>query len=296
MPSTKGILRGESVNTVALNKVAVIGVGNMGAALVKGWLREGATDRVISVWDTFEPAVKKLLAALPGSAECSEPAGTSLSAAVSLEESVAAAHTVLVVVKPKDAREVLASIGRLARPEQTVVSAMAGLTLEWLREALGPGPTLMRIMPNLAVEVGAGAVAVAVEPGVDQAALQEALSLFRVLGLVEVLPEELFDVVTAVSGSSPAFLALAIEGLEDGAVAAGMSRADARRLVRQTALDTARRLTDLDDSPEALIEQMVDTGEVAKSTISSLEDRGLRSAFGGAVAAAMERSRQMRKI
>jgi pyrroline-5-carboxylate reductase len=274
--------------------IGVVGVGNMGAALVKGWLRGGVSRLV--VWDKFEPAVERLLAAGQASAGRSEPAGPALSAVSSLEELVAAADIILVVVKPKDAKEVLASLGSLARPEQTVVSAMAGLRLDWLRDTLGPGPALLRVMPNLAVALGAGAVAMAAEPETTPAAVDEALALFRLLGLVEVLPEELFDVVTAVSGSSPAFLALVVEGLEDGAVLAGMSRVDARRVVRQTALETARQLAERSDSPAELERHLVSTGQVAPETLEFLEERKLRLAFRDAVAAAMERSRQMRKV
>ncbi len=261
--------------------IGVVGAGNMGSALVRGWLRAGAAGLV--VWDTYEPAVERLVAA------------QGVSSASSLETLVGAADTIVVVVKPKDAEALLGTLRGVVRAEQTVVSAMAGLTLDWLREALGPGPALFRVMPNLAVELGAGAVAVAVEPGVSASVLDEVVALFRLLGLVEVLPEELFDVVTAVSGSSPAFLALAIEGLEDGAVAVGMSRADARRVVRQSALATARQLTEHGDSPAALRQHLVSTGQVDASTFASLEKRKLHLAFRNAVAAAMERSRQMRR-
>jgi pyrroline-5-carboxylate reductase len=274
--------------------IGVIGAGNMGSALVKGWLRAGASGLV--VWDSFEPAVEKLIAAGVASTERPTSSGRAVSAVSSLEHLAAAAAVIIVVVKPKDAKEVLGSLGRVVRPEQIVVSAMAGLTLEWLREALGPGPALFRVMPNLAVELGAGAVAVAVEPGVAPAAQEEMLALFGLLGLAELLPEELFDVVTAVSGSSPAFLALAVEGLEDGAVAAGMSRGDARRVVRQAALDTARQLAENADSPGELRQHLVSTGQVAPETFKLLGERKVHLAFKSAVAAAMERSRQMRKV
>ncbi len=277
-----------------MKTIGVIGVGNMGAALVKGWLR-GGTSRLV-IWDKFELAVERLLEDGQASAKSPEPAGPSLSAVSSLEELVAAADVILVVVKPKDAKEVLTSLGSVARPEQTVVSAMAGLTLAWLRDALGPGPALLRVMPNLAVALGAGAVAVAVEPAVAPAEVEEVLALFRQLGLVEVISEELFDVVTAVSGSSPAFLALAVEGLEDGAVMAGMSRVDARRVVRQAALETAGRLAERADSGAELKRQLVRAGEVTPETLEFLEERKLRLAFREAVAAAMDRSRQMRKV
>ena len=265
----------------------------MGSALVKGWLRAG-TARLV-VWDKFQPAVEQLLEAGQAYAQHSHSAGPSLSSASSVEELAAAADIILVVVKPKDATELLSSLSRVVRAEQTVVSAMAGLTLEWLRDALGSGPALFRVMPNLAVELGAGAAAVAVEPQVASDVLERVLALFRLLGLVEVIPEELFDVVTAVSGSSPAFLALAVEGLEDGAVAAGLGRADARRVVRQAALDTARELAEHSDSPAELRQHLVSTGQLAPGTLELLEERKLRLAFRDAVAAAMQRSRQMGK-
>ncbi len=216
--------------------VGVVGVGNMGSALVKGWLRSG--DIELLVWDTYRPAVEKLCAVAPV-----------IEAAPSLERVAGRADTLVIVVKPKDAGQVLAGLKGALRSDQTVVSAMAGLTLEWLRETLGPGPTLIRVMPNLAVELGAGAVALSVEQEADEAAVKRCLALFGRLGLAEVIPEEQFDVFTAVSGSSPAFFALTVEGLEDGAVAAGLGRADARRVVRQTALDMAQRLVEHGDSP-----------------------------------------------
>ena len=253
--------------------VGVIGTGNMGSALVKGWLRGDAAPELI-VWDAVETAMDRVLS------------DHRVKAAASLEELAGGADVILVVVKPKDAAELLGRLAGLVRKEQVVVSAMAGLPLERLRSAIGREPELLRIMPNLGVEVGAGVVAVAVEPGVSPAMLETVLALFRQLGLVEILPEEWFDAVTAVSGSSPAFLAVAIEGLEDGAVAAGLSRAAARRVVRQAALATATA---------APAEEVAVAGEPCGAALRLLEERGLRQAFRRAVEAAVERSRQMQK-
>ena len=199
----------------------------MGSALVKGWLRSPEGQIRFVVWDKVEAATARLLET--GRVERAE----------SLEDLAGRVDAVLVVVKPKDANEVLAVLAGLLSAEQTVISSMAGVTLEWMRGILGPGPTLFRIMPNLGVELGVGAVALAHEPGASGAEVQSVRALLQPLGLVEVLPENQFDAVTGVSGSGPAFLALAIESLEDGAVAVGLSRALARRLVRQTALATA---------------------------------------------------------
>jgi pyrroline-5-carboxylate reductase len=253
--------------------VGIIGTGNMGSALVKGWLRADDWPGLI-VWDRVEEAMHSVLA------------DERVKAAASLDEVVAKAEVIVLVVKPKDAQEVLGHLAKLMQSGHTLVSAMAGLPLERLRGAVGPGPQVVRIMPNLGVEVGAGAVVVAVEPGSPTATLESMLTLFRPLGLVEVLPEETFDAVTAVSSSSPAFLAVAIEALEDGAVAAGLSRAAARTVVRQAALAVA---TDASDGPVAGT-----AGPVAVAA-RLLEERGVRSAFRRAVGAAVERSRQIQR-
>ncbi len=272
--------------------VGVIGVGNMGSALVKGWLRAGRAG--LLVWDTFRPSVDRLVE--DAQASMADGAkGPSVAATESLEQLVGAADIIVVLVKPKDAKDLLGTLRGITRPDQALVSAMAGLTLEWLRDELGPGPALLRAMPNLAVEKGAGAVAVAAEDGVDAALLERVLALFGQTGIAEALPEELFDVFTAVSGSSPAFLALALEGLEDGAVAAGLSRADARRVVRRAALETAVS-SDADFELRSSNGQGATAGgQLSAGAAALLESRGLRSAFSDAVAAAMERSRQMRK-
>jgi pyrroline-5-carboxylate reductase len=262
--------------------VGVIGTGNMGSALVKGWVRCSGTGIDLIVWDKVEASARRLLDS------------GAVKLAVSLDDLVARADVVLVVVKPKDAREVLSAIAGLLRGGQTVVSAMAGLTLEWMRGVLGPGPSLFRIMPNLGVELGVGAVAIAHEPAASGAEVRAIMELLEPLGLVEVVAEDRFDAVTGVSGSGPAFLALAMESLEDGAVAAGLSRALARKLVRQTALATAGLLPFFSDSPAELRAHLASTGDLDRLDMEALEQRGVRSAFQQAVEAAVERSRQMR--
>jgi pyrroline-5-carboxylate reductase len=262
--------------------IGVIGTGNMGSALVKGWLRSEPAGPDLVVWDKVQASIQRL------------PVSERISTAVSLDDIAAKADVVLVVVKPKDADEVLAAIAGRVGEDQAVVSAMAGVTLERMRGVLGPGPALFRMMPNLGVELGVGAVALASEPAASEADVQTVLKLLEPLGYVEAVPEDLLDAVTAVSGSGPAFLALAIESLEDGAVAAGLSRPGARTLARHTALETARLLPLYSDSPLELREHLLASGNMAQAGVDVLEDRDVRAAFQRAVEAAMERSRQLR--
>ena len=110
--------------------------------------------------------------------------------------------------------------------------------------------------------------------------------------MTESVPEDMLDAVTAVSGSGPAFLALVVESLEDGAVAAGLPRVTARRLVRQTALATARLLPLHSDSPCELLEHLA-TAPMDRAGMDVLEERGVRLAFQQAIEAAVQRSRRL---
>ncbi|MBN1322361.1 MAG: NAD(P)-binding domain-containing protein [Thermoleophilia bacterium] len=262
--------------------LGVIGAGNMGGALVEGWVRSPLPGLKLIVWDKVEAAGRRLLTS------------DMVSLAGSLEALVSGSDVVFVVVKPKDAGEVLGLLAGRLRSDQVVVSAMAGPTLEWMRGVIGPGPALIRIMPNLGVSLRVGALAMAADPFTDAATAQTVTRLLEPLGMVEPVPEDALDAVTAVSGSGPAFLALVLESLEDGAVAAGLPRATARALVRQAALDTARLLPLHADSPAGLRAHLDATGDLDRSAVAVLDDNEVRLAFQRAVEAAMERSRSLR--
>lgn len=262
--------------------LGVIGAGNMGGALVEGWVRSPLPGLRLVVWDKVEAAGRRLLTS------------NMVSLAGSLEALVHEADVIFVVVKSKDAAEVLGLLAGRLRGDQVIVSAMAGPTLEWMRGVIGPGPALIRIMPNLGVSLGAGALALAADAFTDAATVQAVTRLLEPLGMAEPVPEDALDAVTAVAGSGPAFLALVLESLEDGAVAAGLPRATAQALVRQAALDTARLLPLHDDSAAGLRAHLNAAGDLDRKAMAVLEDREVRLAFKKAVEAAMERSRGLR--
>lgn len=262
--------------------IGVIGTGNMGSALVRGWLRADDPDLRLLVWDKVESAAERLVTC------------EAVAAPPSLEWLVRESDPLVIVVKPKDAAGVLTGVAPLLRQGQMVISSMAGVELSRIRALTGPKPTLFRMMPNLGVELGAGAVAVADEPGAPAGSLQAVIDLLSVLGLTVPVPEEMLDAVTAVAGTGPALLAVAFEALEDGAVAVGLTRPAARRLVRQTALATARLLPAYDDSAARLREDVFGYDSVAGLAIARLEQGGVRAAYRQAVASAMRRSLELR--
>ena len=254
----------------------------MGAALVRGWVRGLGPDARLLVWDKVPAAVQRV-------ADCA-----GVIAAGSPAQLVEQATFIVIVVKPKDGDELLRSIAPLLREGQIVVSSMAGVELEQIRRAAGPSPALFRVMPNLGVEVGAGMVAVAAEPGGDEEAQTRVVDLFEALGSAVMVPESVLDTVTAVSGTGPALLAIAIEGMEDGGVAAGLPRSLSRLFARTAALGAARILVAGDGSAEDLPRRMNLPEELLGEGLAVLKERGVRPMFEEAVGAAAQRARQMR--
>jgi len=268
----------------AIHTIGVIGTGSMGTALVRGLLAGTPARTVFQVFDR-EPEQARALAALDGSR---------ITHVSELAELVTGSDPVIISVKPQDMDSLLRSISGYLRPGKVVVSTAAGVTLARLRNGVGASAKLYRIMPNLAVAIGEGVVALAPEDVSDGGAAVKGLrSLLSCLGSVEVLPEEYFDAVTAVAASGPAFLALVLEALEDGAVRSGLPRGVSRVFVRQMALGTADLLMDVPGSSAELKDRVSSPGGTAIAGLAVLEDRGVRGALLRAVEAATERSKQL---
>ena len=271
-----------SPGAVTGTTIGVVGTGNMGSALVRGWVRASLPGVRLLVWDKIPSAMARV-------GECE-----GVLVAGSPAQLAGEADFVMVVVKPKDAVEVLGSLAPLLRDDQVIVSAMAGVELARIRQLAGPGPAVFRVMPNLGVELGVGSIAVAGEPGGSVLAGRRVADLFVPLGLTVAVPESMLDAVTAVSGTGPALLALALEGLEDGGVAAGLGRPVARMFARRGMLGAARMLVAGDTSASELQERLAPPGDPLHDGVELLEERQVRRAFQEAVEAASERARQMR--
>jgi pyrroline-5-carboxylate reductase len=202
-------------------------------------------------------------------------------------DEAAAADLVVVAVKPKDAADAFAAMAGAAGRDATVLSVIAGWELDRLAAAL-PGAGLIRTMPNLAVRHGAGIVVVATR-GLDEAREEAALALLRPLGAVVPLPESLFAAATALAGSGPGLVAVVAEGLEEGAVAAGLTRGQAREMVQAVLAGTAALLEDGTD-PALLRQRVSSPGGTTIAGVAVLERGAVRAHVADAVRAAAERA------
>jgi len=264
-------------------RIAFIGGGHMTTSLVGG-LRARGTD--------------------PGDLVVSDPVATqrerlesdfAVSTTPDNAAAVRAADLVVLAVKPQDMAEAAQGIAReLATRRRIVVSIAAGIRVANLLQWLGGDTPVVRTMPNRPALIGAGITAACAGPGVDdadRAAVERVLS--TVGPLVWLDDESQMDVVTAVSGSGPAYFFLLVEALEEAGAALGLSREIARKLAAHTALGAGRMLTESPDPPARLREQVTSKGGTTAAALAVLERAGLRDIFAEAIAAATRRSAEL---
>ena len=260
--------------------IAVLGCGQMGGALVRGWAVQSATFRL---FDTKRDAAETLAAAVGGATVCDNAANAA-----------AGADMVLLCVKPHFVVPVLAQLhGANALQNAFVVSIAAGVRLPDIESAT-PGVSVIRVMPNTPALIGAGASAFVRGTHATDAHAQAVQTLFAAVGsCVEIANEALMDAVIGVSGSAPAYFYLIIEALTDGGVRAGLPRDTARTLAAQTMLGAARMILETGTHPMALKDAVTTPGGTTIAALGVLESAGLRGTLMDAVRAAADRSREM---
>jgi len=208
-------------------------------------------------------------------------------------EAIASADVVLLAVKPQAFTTVTQGLAT-GNTAQLVVSILAGTTLNQLEEAF-PGQPVVRAMPNTPATVGAGMTAIAPGRHTQAHHLELARQLFSAVGDVVDVPESLMDAVTGLSGSGPGFVAVMIEALADGGVAAGLPRAIAQRLALQTVRGTAELLQTTGWHPAELKDRVTSPGGTTIAGVAALEQAGVRHGLIEAVRTACRRSQELGK-
>lgn len=255
--------------------IGLVGAGAMGRALVAGLVRDRpALGDTLRIADAVPAAVAAAVDDVGG-----HPATV---------VEVSRADLVCVAVKPVDMAGALETIRPGLTPRSVVLSVAAGWDLDMLGAAL-PGVGLVRTMPNLAVRHGAGLVAVA-RRGVDDATGTTLDELLAPLGTVVDLPEKLFPAATALAGSGPGFVALVAEALEEGGVAAGLPRAQARAMAGGVIAGAAALLADGAD-PAELRRRVSSPAGTTMAGLAVLERGAVRAHIADAVVAAADRAR-----
>lgn len=292
---------------VAMSRIAIIGGGNIGEALISGLLRAGRQAKDIVVSEKVPARARALADAY--SIRISEVA-----------DAVEGADFIVVAVKPSDVEsattEIAAALAKLdaegseRETEQVLVSVAAGVSTGFFESKLAAGAPVVRVMPNAPMLVGAGVSALAKGRFANDEQLSAVAELLESVGTVITVAESQMDTVTAISGSGPAYFFLLVEALVDAGVASGLTRPVATDLVIQTMAGSAAMLleraesdenrapglqtrTEVDTTAAELRATITSPGGTTAAALRELERRGLRASVYAAVDAAKTRSEQL---
>jgi len=265
-------------------KIAFIGAGNMGRALIRGLLKASMVEaKDITASDIDADRLEKL-----GEEYGIGTTGNNADAA-------SRADVIILAIKPQVMEPALQSISNAADGSKLVLSIAAGITISLIKSHLQKGPRIIRVMPNTPALVGEGAAALAPDSNVTEEDLKFALEAFSSVGRAIVTEEKMMDAVTGLSGSGPAYAFLFIEALADGGVKMGLPRDVSPELSAQTVLGAARMILELKEHPGRLKDMVASPGGTTIEGIYALEQRALRGMVMEAVEAATLRSRELGK-
>jgi len=254
-------------------KLAVLGCGNMGSAIVRGVIEAG-------VFENEE---------LLGYDVVQEKAGR-------LEEELGIrAERILIAVKPQNMRELLEQLRGLVGKDKLVISIAAGIRTEFIEGVLGEIP-VVRVMPNTPALVGEGMAAVCCGRFAGDSEAEIAEKIFGALGKVIRVREEQMDAITALSGSGPAYLFFLIEIMEEAARSLGIEPEKAQLLARQTALGAAKLAVEAGEDARELRRQVTSPGGTTEAAFKVLEEAGVGEIFVRAIQVAARRSEELSRL
>lgn len=264
-----------------IGKIGFLGAGKMAEALIAALLRrqEPAGPRSLLACDLLEQR-RRHLGEKYGIRVYDQPRPV-----------VEQADTLVLAVKPQDLAALLRDIAPLLERRHLLVSIAAGKPLSFIQSLVGPGTGVARVMPNLPVQVGFGMSVYCLAPGT--AGRQQVEQLLGCAGRTLELPESMFDQVTALSGSGPAFLAWFLRQMMATSVKAGLPPEAAGTLARQTFLGTAHLLAGGGWQPDELIRAVSSKGGTTAAGIEVLEQSAAAGIIEQTLRAAADRSREL---
>lgn len=269
-------------------KLGVIGTGNMGGAIIRGCISAGMDPEEIGGLG-HGPEKTAAFAEDTGIVPMS-----------SIAELTEKCDMVMAAVKPKDLAGVLAQVAPALSEDKILISIAAGKSIEDLEAGLreggisaGTSIKIVRVMPNTPAMAGEGMSALCRSTAVTDEDMKAVMDIFAGIGRASEVGENMMDAVTGLSGSGPAYVYMFIEALADGAVVAGMPRAQAYEFAAQTVLGAAKMVLETGQHPGQLKDAVCSPAGTTIAAVRSLEAGGFRSNVMEAVMAAVDRSRSM---
>lgn len=266
-----------------MTRIAVIGGGKIGEALISGLLQAGHAVKDLVVAEQYPARAEELVAEY--SVRVTTPA-----------DAAEGADVIVIAVKPGDVEAALTEVSKAdldGEREQLLVSLAAGVPTAYYETRLPAGFPVIRVMPNTPMLVGEGISALAAGRHVTKEHLDLVRGVLKSVGKVVTVPESQIDAVTAVSGSGPAYLFLVAEAMIDAGVGLGLTRTTASELVVQTIVGSAAMLERSGESATELRAAVTSPGGTTAAALRQLERNGVRTAFFDALEAAKLRSAEL---
>jgi pyrroline-5-carboxylate reductase len=264
--------------------IALVGAGAMGGALIRGWIeavRRGGGLTLTVIEPNFDPKLREALEAVGAILNPPEPGP---------------ADIVVLAIKPQSFVQAAPDAKKFVGPDTLVLSVMAGVTLAKLSAEMGAARAI-RAMPNTPGRIGQGVTAYVASSACTAEDRQLVEQVLEPLGSVEPLASErLMDVVTAVSGSGPAYVFLLAEVLAAAAEQEGLDKDVAMRLASRTVAGAGALMLQTKESPSVLRKQVTSPGGTTEAALDVLGAAdGLPALLRRAVSAAAQRSRDLGK-
>ncbi|MFG3260516.1 pyrroline-5-carboxylate reductase [Streptomyces sp. NPDC048172] len=261
-------------------KVAVLGTGKIGEALLSGMLRGG--------WPT-----SRLLVTTRRPERAEELRGRYGVEAVTNAEAAKAADTLILTPKPQDMAVLLDELAPHVPSDRLVISGAAGITTRFIEQKLPEGTPVVRVMANTPALVDEAMSVISPGAHATEAHLALTDEIFNGVGKTLRLPESQQDAATALSGSGPAYFFFLVEAMTDAGIQLGLPRDKAHELIVQAAIGAATMLRDSGEHPVTLRENVTSPGGTTINAIRELENHRVRAAFIDAIEAARDRSREL---
>ena len=264
-------------------KVAIIGVGKMGETLLNSMIQNNLVKKEnLSGSTAQEKHVKKINKKY------------NIKTHLNNKEMVLGKDIIILAIKPQMMKKVLSDIKDIISEKQLIISIAAATSTQFIEECLEKDIPVIRAMPNTPALINEGMTVLCPGRYVDKNHIQMAMDIFGAVGLVEVIrKEELMDVVTALSGSGPAYTYIIIESLTEGGLRMGLPRELSQKLTAQSLLGAAKMVLETGMHPALLKDAVTTPAGVTVDGLMELEDGGIRVALIKAVSRATEKSKEL---
>ena len=265
-------------------KIGVIGAGKIGSAIARGVIQASLVTKANVMASDVSDALRQSMTQELG-----------IKATADNGELCDFADIIVLAVKPQIVEPVAREIAKKLGHAKLLVSVAAGVPLARIETHLEPGARVVRVMPNIACVVGAGAAGFAAGAHATAADLEKVGAILNSFGVGLAVDEKYLDAVTGLSGSGPAYVFLFIEALADGGVQMGLTREVALRLAMQTVYGAARMALESNKHLGELKDEVASPGGTTIAGIYALEQNGFRGAVMDAVVSATQRSQELGK-